>query len=513
MMYVCGKSDSFVVPEKRSNKAGRSAAEAVEGRELAKGNSREHNASRTQGRQNVFSGLGRIRQAARTDKKQRFTALLHHIANTERLRAAFLALRRDAAAGIDGVTWRSYQENLEANLADLSGRLHRGAYRASPVERRHIEKESGGTRPIGIPTLEDKIVQRATVEVLNAIYEVDFLGFSYGFRPGRNQHQALDAISVGLFRKKVSWVLDADLRGFFDNLDRAWLVKFLEHRIGDRRVVRLIQKWLNAGVLENGERIDSETGTVQGGSISPLLANIYLHYVFDLWIDQWRRRHGSGDIIVVRYADDFVVGFQYREEAERFLAELRERLARFRLELHSDKTRLIEFGRYAAESRRRRGLGKPETFNFLGFTHMCSRTRKGCFIVRRETMRKRRQAKLKAVKTALRQRMHEAIPEQGKYLRAVVTGYINYFGVPMNGPAIRAFREAVGRLWCRTLRRRSQKHRITWDRMTRFIKKWIPPARVCHPYPNQRFDVRHPRQEPSAVAPLAGICGGGRGKP
>jgi RNA-directed DNA polymerase len=490
MMYGGGKSDSSVVPEKQPNKAERSAAEAVEGRELAKGNSRESTASRTQSRSNASSGLERIRQAGERDKKQQFTALLHHIASVERLRSAYLSLKRDAAAGIDGVTWSSYQENLEAKLADLSGRIHRGAYRASPVERRHIEKESGGTRPIGIPTLEDKIVQRAMVEVLNAIYETDFLGFSYGFRPGRNQHQALDALSVGLFRKKVSWVLDADLRGFFDNLDRTWLVKFIEHRIGDRRVVRLIQKWLNAGVLENGERIDSETGTVQGGSISPLLANIYLHYVFDLWIHQWRQRHARGEVVVVRYADDFVVGFQYQDEAERFLTELRERLARFRLELHPNKTRLIEFGRFAAETRRRRGLSKPETFNFLGFTHMCGTTRNGKFMVRRETMRKRRQGKLKSVKIELRRRLHESIPEQGEYLWAVVSGYNQYFGVPGNSRALQAFRFAIGRIWCRTLRRRSQKHRMPWERMKRYLTRWLPPGRICHPYPDQRFDVR-----------------------
>lgn len=490
MMAGSGKSDSFVVPEKSPNKAGRPAAEAVEGRELAKGNTRESNTSRTQSRSDVSSGLERIRQAAEKDKKQRFTALLHHIASVDRLRVAYQSLKRDAAAGQDGVTWRSYHEKLEENLSDLSGRVHRGAYRASPVERRYIEKESGGMRAIGIPTLEDKIVQRATVEVLNAIYEADFLGFSYGFRPGRSQHQALDALSVGLCRKKVSWVLDADLRGFFDNLDRAWLVKFIEHRIGDRRVVRLIQKWLNAGVLENGERIDSETGTVQGGSISPLLANVYLHYVFDQWIHQWRQKQARGEVIVVRYADDFVVGFQYREEAERFLAELRERLARFRLELHPEKTRLIEFGRFAAETRRRRGLGKPETFNFLGFTHMCGRTRNGKFVVRRETMRKRRQAKLKSVTLELRRRLHEAIPDQGEYLCAVVSGYNAYFGVPGNGQALQAFRFAIGRIWCRTLRRRSQKHRMPWERMKRYLTRWLPPARICHPYPDQRFDVR-----------------------
>lgn len=496
MMHGSGKSDSSVVPEKQRNKAERSAAEAVEGRELAKGNSREPTASRTQSRSSASSGLERIRRAAEKDKKQQFTALLHHIASVDRLRSAYQSLRRDAAAGIDGVTWGSYQENLEVKLSDLSGRIHRGAYRASPVERRHIEKESGGTRPIGIPTLEDKIVQRATVEVLNAIYEGDFLGFSYGFRPGRNQHQALDALSVGLFRKKVSWVLDADLRGFFDNLDRAWLVKFVEHRIGDRRVVRLIQKWLNAGVLENGERIDSETGTVQGGSISPLLANIYLHYAFDLWIHQWRQRHARGEVIVVRYADDFVVGFQYREEAELFLTDLRERLARFRLELHPNKTRLIEFGRFAAEFRRRRGLGKPETFNFLGFTHMCGKTRNGKFMVRREPMRKRRQAKLKAVSQELRHRLHESIPDQGEYLRAVVNGYNAYFGVPGNSQALQAFRFAVGRIWCRTLRRRSQKHRMPWSRMKRYLARWLPPARICHPYPDQRFDVRTQGKSP-----------------
>jgi RNA-directed DNA polymerase len=495
-MHGSGKSDSSVVPEKMPNKAGRPAAEASEGRELAKGNSRESSACRTQGRESASSGLGRIRQAAERDKQQQFTALLHHIASVERLRSAYLGLKRDAAAGIDGVTWDSYQENLEENLADLSGRIHRGAYRASPVERRQIAKESGGMRPIGIPTLEDKIVQRSTVEVLNAIYETDFLGFSYGFRPGRNQHQALDALSVGLFRKKVNWVLDADLRGFFDNLDRAWLVKFVEHRIGDRRVVRLIQKWLNAGVLENGERIDSETGTVQGGSISPLLANIYLHYAFDQWIHQWRRRHARGEVIVVRYADDFVVGFQYGEEAERFLTELRERLARFRLELHPNKTRLLEFGRFAAETRRRRGLGKPETFNFLGFTHMCGKTRNGKFLVRRETMRKRRQAKLKAVSLELRRRLLESIPDQGEYLRAVVSGYNAYFGVPGNSQALQAFRFGVGRIWCRTLRRRSQKHRMPWSRMRRYLARWLPPARICHPYPERRFDVRTQGKSP-----------------
>jgi group II intron reverse transcriptase/maturase len=460
----------------------------MEGRGLAKGNSPQQTTFRTQSRSDVPSALERIRRVARKDRKARFTALLHHVYAVERLRASYFALNRNAAAGIDGETWRSYGRDLESNLQELSARLKRGAYRAKPVERAYTPKADGRLRPLGVPVLEDKIVQRAVVEVLNAIYETDFLGFSYGYRPGRNPHDALDALSVGLLRRKVNWVLDADLRGFFDTLDHAWLVKFLEHRIGDRRVIRLIQKWLKAGVLEDGRRIESQVGTVQGGSISPLLANVYLHYVFDLWIQQWRRKYARGEVIVVRFADDYVTGFQYRDDAERFLAALRERLSRFGLELHPAKTHLLEFGRFAAVNRKRRGAGKPETFNFLGFTHICARTRSGGFTVLRQTMRQRWQAKLKAVKSELRYRMHHPIPEQGAYLRSVVGGHIRYYGVPMNGPALGAFRAAVGRLWCRTLRRRSQKHRLPWKRMRRYIARWLPPARICHPYPLVRFD-------------------------
>ena len=374
----------------------------MEGRELAKGNSPDGHDDRTQSRVQSSDGIERVRQAARRDRKQRFTALLHHVYDVDRLRAAYLALKRDAAAGVDGETWRHYGEALEANLRDLAARVKRGAYRASPVRRAYIPKADGRQRPLGVPTLEDKIVQRAVVEVLNAIYEPDFLGFSYGFRPGRSPHHALDALTVGIETKKVNWVLDADIRGFFDTLNHEWLIRFLEHRVADRRVVRLIQKWLSAGVLEDGQRTRSEVGTVQGGSISPLLANIYLHYVFDLWVQRWRRTQARGDVVVVRFADDFVVGFEHREEAERFLAELRERFARFGLALHPDKTRLIEFGRYADRNRRGRGDGKPETFNFLGFTHSCGKTRKGRFTVLRQTMRQRWQAKLQrgATRTA-----------------------------------------------------------------------------------------------------------------
>jgi group II intron reverse transcriptase/maturase len=491
MMNGCGKSDSSIVPTKPMNKAEGPAAESVEGRELAKGNLPECNALRTQGRESAPSALERVRQAARKKRKQRFTALLHHIYDVERLRVAYLSIQKHAAAGVDGQTWQHYGETLEANLQDLSYRLKREAYRARPVRRVYIPKvgKPGELRPLGVPALEDKITQRATVEVLNAIYEQDFLGFSYGFRAGRSPHQALDALAVGIGTRKVNWVLDADIRRFYDTLNHGWLERFVEHRVADGRVVRLIQKWLNAGVLEAGKRVQSEVGTVQGGSISPLLANIYLHYALDLWIQQWRRKQARGEVIFVRFADDFVAGFQHCHEAERFLAELRKRFAKFGLELHAEKTRIVEFGRYAERDRRNRGDGKPETFNFLGFTHSCGKTRKGHFTVLRQTMRQRWQAKLRALKGELRQRMHTPVAEQGAYLRSVLVGHFRYYGVPMNSPALGAFRMAVGYLWRTVLRRRSQGNRLPWHRMERFITRWFPPARICHPYPLQRLRV------------------------
>lgn len=482
-----GKSDSPVVAGKSPNIAEESAAEAMERRELAKGNSPERNAPRTQSRAGVPSALERVRQAAKKDNKQRFTALLHHVYDIERLRAAYLGLKRDVAAGVDGETWRHYGESLGVNLQDLSERLKRGAYRAKPVKRAYIPKADGRLRPLGVPALEDKIVQRAVVEVLNAIYETDFLGFSYGFRPGRSPHRALDALAVGIEKKKVNWVLDADIREFFDTLDHGWLVKFVEHRVADRRVARLIQKWLAAGVLEDGRRTTKEVGTVQGGSISPLLANLYLHYVFDLWVQRWRQTEARGDVVVVRFADDFVVGFEHREEAERFLAELRERFAKFGLKLHPEKTRLIAFGRKAARDWRDRGGPKPGTFNFLGFTHSCGKTRKGWFTVLRQTMRQRLQAKLKALKEELRRRLHLPVPEQGAYLRSVVLGHVRYFGVPNNGARIRLFRYAVAWLWWRVLKRRSQTHHLPWRRMEKYTQRWLPPARICQPWPAQRL--------------------------
>ena len=485
-----GKSDRPVVPVKSSNKAGQPAAEGMKGRGLAKGNPRQQNAPRTPSRPGAPSALKRVHQAARRDRKVRFTALLHHVYDLDMLRSAYLGLKRQAAPGVDGETWRHYGGALEDNLQDLSDRLKRGAYRAKPVRRVYIPKADGRQRPLGVTSLEDKLVQRATVEVLNAIYETDFLGFSYGFRPGRSQHKALDALYAGLLTRRVNWVLDVDIRGFFDAIDHGWLVKFVEHRIADRRVVRLIQKWLNAGVLEEGKRTRVEEGTPQGGSASPLMANLYLHYVFDLWVQAWRRKHAGGDVIVVRYADDIVLGFQNQSEAERFREELVARLGKFGLELNLEKTRLLEFGPYAAANRKRRGLGKPETFEFLGFTHICGKQRNnGRFTVLRRTIRKRLQAKLNEVKAELRRRMHDPIPEVGQWLGLVVGGHIRYYGVPTNSQAINQFRFRVSRLWHRVLSRRSQNGRVRWDRMKRLIARWLPPARICHPYPSRRLGV------------------------
>ncbi|MFN2377302.1 MAG: group II intron reverse transcriptase/maturase [Candidatus Binatia bacterium] len=484
------KSDGPVVPEKSPNNVAPEAmAEGMEGSGPAKGNPIEQNTLRTQDRQSVQSALERIRQAAIKDRKLRFTTLLHHIYNPETLRAAYWNLKRQAAPGIDGQTWKAYGEDLESNLQDLSARLKRGAYRARPVRRVYIPKTDGRMRPLGVPVLEDKIVQRAAVEVLGTVCETDFLGFSYGFRPGKSPHSALDALYAGLLTRKVNWVLDADIRGFFDAIDHEWLVRFLEHRIADKRVVRLIQKWLKAGVFEDGKRIRSEEGTPQGGSISPLLANIYLHYVFDLWVQQWRKRCAGGDMIVVRYADDFIVGFEHRSDAERFLGELVERFRQFALELHPDKTRLIEFGQFAARNRKRSGQGKPETFDFLGFTHVCGKKRNGRFTVLRHTMRKRMRAKLKYVKIELRRRMHDPVPEVGQWLRSVVDGHMRYYAVPMNGRRVAGFRYHVMRYWWRALKRRSQKHRMPWERMQRLVDRWLPPVRICHPYPLYRLGV------------------------
>ena len=486
-----GKSDRGVVPAKSLNKAGlQTAAEGMEGSALAEGNSPQQNTRRIQGRERVQRALGRVRQAALRDRKLRFTSLMHHIASVDMLREAYFSLKRSASAGVDGQTWRQYGEGLEAKLQDLCVRLKRGAYRAKPVRRTYIPKVDGKQRPLGVPVVEDKIVQYATVLVLNAIYETEFLGFSYGYRPRRSQHNCLDALYVGMLTRKVNWIVDADIRGFFDTLDHEWLVKFIEHRIGDPRVVRLIQKWLRAGVMEQGQWQAVEEGTPQGGVISPLLSNVFLHYVLDLWVHHWRKTQAHGDVIVVRWADDFVIGFQSRTEAERCLADLRKRFGRFGLALHPEKTRLIEFGPFAIENRRRSGHGRPETFDFLGLTHICGRKRSnGMYTVIRKTAKKRLGRKLQEVKAELRKRMHEPIPKQGTWLGSVVGGFVRYHGVPTNTPAIVHFRFQIGRYWHHALKRRSQRKRINWERMRRLIDRWLPPAKACHPYPLRRMGV------------------------
>ncbi len=437
--------------------------------------------------------LDRIREAAERDKNLRFTSLMHHITE-DLLLSAYITLNRSAAAGVDAVTWREYGKKLKEHLPALHERVQSGKYRAMPSKRIWIPKPDGRKRPIGIAVLEDKIVQQAVAMVLNQIFEVDFLGFSYGFRPKRNPHNALDAVWVGIEKRKVNWVLDADIKGFFDAISHEWLLKFLEHRIADQRLLRLCRKWLRAGVSEAGQWSKTDVGTPQGAVISPVLANLYLHHVLDLWTDAWRKT-ARGDVIIVRYADDFVMGFQYRNEADLFLQQLQERMAKFGLELHQEKTRLIEFGRFAAANRSKRGEGKPETFDFLGFTHICAKTKRGNrFTIRRKTIAKRLRAKVKKMKEGIRLRMHDPIPEQGQWLRAVVLGHLNYYAVPGNKQSTDAFRTAAMREWLHALRRRSQKARsLTWKRFQRLVRTWLPTSKVKHPYPTQRLRVANPR--------------------
>jgi RNA-directed DNA polymerase len=492
MMHELEKSDLVVVAGKPTNKAAQAAAEPVEPRTGTKGNADQQSTRRAQDRVSVSQALDRVRQAARQRKKERFTALLHHI-DPAMLRTAFYAIKRDAAPGVDGMTWQTYEQDLDHRIEDLHARVRSGAYRAQPSRRSYIPKEDGSKRPLAVAALEDKIVQRATAAVLSAIYEEDFLGFSYGFRPGRSQHDALDALIVGISSRKVNFILDADIRSFFTEVSQQWVVRFLEHRIGDKRIIRLVQKWLRAGILENGIVTVEETGTGQGSVISPCLSNVYLHYVFDLWAARWRRREATGDMIIVRYADDIVIGFEHEADARCFWDAMRERLREFSLTLHPDKTRLIEFGRHAARNRETRGLGKPETFTFLGFVLICGKSRRGEFQIRRKSRRDRMRAKLRKIKEELRQRRHLPIPEIGKWLGQIVAGYFAYHAVPTNSAAIGAFHYHVTVLWHRRLRRRSQRARLSWRRMAKLANDFLPKPRVLHPWPSVRFAVRHPR--------------------
>jgi group II intron reverse transcriptase/maturase len=479
-------------PAVEQSAVGLAAAELVEPRTETKGNADQQSTCRAQSRVSVSQALERIRKVAKERKKEKFTALFHHI-SIELLEEAYFELKEDAAPGVDRLTWMDYEADLERKLEDLHDRVQRGAYRALPSRRVYIPKPDGRQRPLAVAALEDKIVQRAVVALLNAIYEEDFLGISYGFRPGRGTHDALDALCVGIDSRKVSWILDADIQSFFDTVNQEWLIRFVEHRIGDQRIIRLIRKWLKAGVLEDGIVTVSDRGTGQGAVISPLLANIYLHYALDLWAVRWRQREATGDMIIVRYADDFIVGFQHENDARSFLDEMRERLQKFALTLHPEKTRLIEFGRFAAERRQRRGLGKPETFDFLGFTFICGKTRHGKFQIKRKTRRDRMRAKLRMIKEEMWQRMHQPLPDQAKWLWHVVRGYFNYHAVPTNFRALVAFRTEIAKRWYRVLTRRSERTKLNWAQMKQLIDAWLPKPRILHPWPDKRFAVSHPR--------------------
>jgi len=489
-MHVTEESHRGIVPMNHSNKDGNASAESGEGRPLIKENVRQPNTSPTQSGERVSQGLAGVRKAAGNNKEMKFTALLHHL-TVELLRESFYSLKRKAAPGVDGVTWQEYEDGLEDRLTDLHGRVHRGAYRATPSRRVYLEKADGRQRPLAVPAIEDKLVQQAVVTILNQIYEEDFLGFSYGFRPGRSQHQALDALSYALLKKKVNYVLDADIRGFFDNLDKSWLIKFVEHRVADPHPAADPEMAQGGG--DGGRQMVGHEDR-QSARVGDLTASRdYLHYAFDLWVKVWRKKWAHGEVVIIRYADDIILGFQHQADADRFLENLQERLGMFGLELHPDKTRRIEFGRFAEENRRRRGEDKPETFDFLGFTHISGKNRLGRFTVRRKTIRKRMRAKLREIKQHLRERMHDPVRQTGQWLKSIMQGHANYYAVPGNLDSLGVFRDRLMGLWWHTLRRRSQKHPISWTRTLALADRWFPQPRVLHPYPAIRFAASHPR--------------------
>jgi RNA-directed DNA polymerase len=489
---VYRKSDRVIEPKIRPNNTQGRVAEVEEERTLTEGNTDEQATRRTQSRVvRVPSGLDRVREAASRNKEQKFTTLLHHVDEAALLRA-FRTINRNATAGVDGVTWKQYEEGLEERLRSLCTRIHRGAYRPLPSRRTYIPKEDGTKRALGIAALEDKIVQGAVAAVLGAIYEVDFLGFSYGYRPGRGQHDALDAVSVAIQTKRVDFILDADIRGYFDTIDHAMLLQFVQERVQDPRILELIERWLKAGVMDDGQWKTSETGTPQGSTISPLLANIMLHYVLDLWAQWWRQTKARGEVIIVRYADDFIVGFDHEQDAKAFQTALQARLREHRLELHPDKTRLIEFGRFATDRRSRRGEGKPETFNFLGFTHICASSEKG-FWVKRIPKKEKVRAKLKELKKKLRRLMHRPVAVVGAWLTKVLNGVYVYYAVPGGLWPLQKMRKQLGYIWFKVLRRRDQRRTLNWGRMRTIVDTWLPQPRLMHPLPAERFFVRNPR--------------------
>ena len=489
-MYEMEKSDRGIVAMKTANKE--PSAELLEQRPLPEGNPQDPATHHAQKWGRVSQGIERIREIAKRNPKEKLTTLLHHV-NEDSLKVAYHALKRDASPGVDQVTWAAYGANLDRNIADLCTRVHRGTFRATPSRRVNIPKPDGGKRPLGIAALEDKIVQTAMVKcILEPIYENEFCGFSYGFRPGRSAHNALDAIAYVIECRKVNYVVDADIRKFFDMVDQQWLLRFLEHRIADQRVLRLITKFLKAGVMEDGNWQESKRGTPQGAVISPILANIYLHYVLDLWFKSERKsRKIGGESYIVRYADDFVVCFQYKVAAERFLHALRERLEKFGLSLHPDKTRLIEFGRYAERDRRKRGEGRPKTFDFLGFTHYCRKTRSGGYGLGRKPIAKRMTRFLNRIRDELRRRTHRPVHETGNWLGQVLNGWLNYYAVPWSYPSLNQCFRALKRIWLRVLRRRSQRDRTTWEQIEALAERYWPELSIRHDWPARRFTVTY----------------------
>jgi len=487
------ESDTRIVPTcKKSANTRVTPVESMEGRRVTNGKFASRNAPRAQDRPSAPTELERIGMRAKQKNGERFTNLLSHI-KVPLLREAYALLSKNAAPGVDGVTWRNYGENLDARLRDLQDRVHRGNYHPQPARRVFIPKGDGRMRPLGIPALEDKIVQQAARMLLEPIYEREFLGFSYGFRPGRSQHKALDALAVAIMRK-VSWVLDADIRSFYDTIDHEWMRKFIEHKIADRRMVRLLMKWLHAGVMENGELRKVEEGTPQGGGISPLLSNIYLHYALDLWVQQWRKRTARGEVYVVRYADDLVMGFQFEQDARAMSTAMAERLAKFGLELHPEKTRVLRFGRYAHKDCGRDGQARPATFDFLGFTHIAGQKRQGGFQLQCRTSRKKRAAKMAMLRVEMRRRQHDPPAMQHQWLCSVIRGHCNYYGVPTNAKALASFRRDVERAWHRQLQRRSQRARWTVERIKRFESRYpLPATRIVHPWPEKRFAISSTR--------------------